>query len=614
MRFCLLVILFTNLAVETLCAQDLSSLRTQAEKLHQSYQFEQAIALYKQILEQSADSLYQTEIQRQMILSENGKALLEFGCTPEVIATSSFPAADFFLHGSGLENGGWVPVPAELLGAHAHHAANTGFTPVMYFPKGAKKVVYSAPDNSGSWNIYMLQKLNDTLWSSPALLNENVTSVGNELFPLLSPDGKSLFFSSNGHYGMGGYDLYVSTWDEELNDWSLAQNLGFPFSSTANDFLFYNTPDGLTSVFASDRENKAGEITLYALKFENLPLKKNIAPEEAGKIALLKPAREQKPAHKETSAGNEPENSEYNLAVKRVRSLQQEIKAALNQQKQNRTLYNTLTNAEDLALLEKKIAEQETKSLSLQQDLTTAMQALQKIELDFLSKGVILSNSQEAPVNEVNEETAVKFAFADNRMGQRPALNVLPTEPEVDLSFKILDQAVIADLSELPKGLVYQIQLFVVANKASLKALKGLSPVFERKGPTGKYIYSAGIFHTYDEALKNINKVKKQGFPSAMITAYNEGKSMPLKNARALEQKEKESAVYQIIITGFETLPAEYVKIIRENTEKDIAKTVENGAIRYVVGPFGNKTESEVLKTALDKAGLSGVLLEKVER
>lgn len=89
---------------------------------------------------------------------------------------------------------------------------------------------------------------------------------------------------------------------------------------------------------------------------------------------------------------------------------------------------------------------------------------------------------------------------------------------------------------------------------------------------------------------------------------------MTIKNARLLEQKEKESAVYQIMITGFDSLPAEYVRTIRENTEKDIAKTTENGNIRYVIGPFNNKTEPEALKVALDKAGLSGITLEKVEK
>ncbi len=613
-RSSLFIILLIISFAETICGQGKSDLEIQADKLHKSYRFDEAIGLYNRILEQSPDSLYKIDIEKKIILSENGKTLLEFGFTPELVAVSKFNVADFFLHYPGFPDKSWVPLPQELTGKHSE-AENTGFIPAVYFPEDANKLIYSAPDNSGSWNIYTTHKINDTLWSAPVTLNENITSVGNELFPYLAPDGKTLYFSSNGHYGMGGYDLYVSYWDEETKDWGVAQNMGFPFSSVGNDFFFYNTPDGLYSVFASDRENGGEQMTVYAVKFENLPLKKNILPDDALKIALLKPEEKKPEEASIVENGGGEQDSEYNLAVKSVRKLQQEIKSAIKQQQQNRELYNTLTNEDDLKLLEKKIAEQETKMLALQQELNLATAHLQKVEMDFLSKGIIISEKDDnTDDNGAEQETSGNFSFADNTFGTVPVLNIEITEPEIDLSFKILDKAVIADIADMPDGLVYQIQLFVVSSKPTVKALKGLSPVFERKGPTGKYIYSAGTFRTYEEALKNINKVKKRGFPTAMITAYNKGKSLSIKNARTLEQKEKDSAVYQIIISGFEILPAEYVKTIRDNTEKDIAKTVENGSVRYVIGPFSAKAEAEELKESLDKAGLTGILLEKIEK
>lgn len=610
----LFIILLTIFTAKTLCGQDKAALESQAAQLHKSYKFDEAINIYKQLMEQSSDSLYKTEIEKKMILSENGRALLEFGSTPEFVAGTKVSAPDFFLHYPGFPDKSWVPLPKELSG-QIREEDKTGFIPAVYFPEGATELVYSAPDNSGSWNIYTTHKINDTLWSAPVMLNENITSVGNELFPCLSPDGKTLYFSSNGHYGMGGYDLYFSKWDDEANDWGVAQNMGFPFSSVGNDLLFYNTPDGLYSVFASDRESEGEpQMELYTVNFENLPLKKNISPEDALNISLFKTKKQAEPQEGKQEGEQPGPSSEYNIAVTSVRKLQQDLKAALKQQQQNRELYNTLTNSDDLALLEKKIAEQETKTLTLQQELNTAMTNLQRVEMDFLSKGIIITEPQDKPENEGKEKPGHAFVFADNSLGTAPAMQVEEPEPVVDLSFKIADTAVIADINDFPGDLVYQIQLFVVSNKPSLKALKGLSPVFERKGSTGKYIYSAGTFNAYEEALKNLNKVRKLGFPSAIITAYNKGKSIPIKNARLLEQKEKESAVYQIIIEGFETLPADYVKSIRDNTEKDIAKTVENGATKYVVGPFTSKTEADTLKAALDKAGLTGIILEKIEK
>ena len=75
----------------------------------------------------------------------------------------------------------------------------------------------------------------DTVWSVPVAEPALSTSSGNEIFPLLSSDGKTMYFSSDGFYGVGGYDLYKSIWDESSKSWSAPQNLGFPYSSPADD-------------------------------------------------------------------------------------------------------------------------------------------------------------------------------------------------------------------------------------------------------------------------------------------------------------------------------------------------------------------------------------------
>lgn len=611
------IILLVFLVSGTALGQEKSAFESEADQLHKLYKFDQSIELYKKLLEQSSDSLYKISIENKLILSENGKALLEFASSPQVLATAKHKASDFFLHYPGFPDNSWVPLQKELAEGDIKEEIICG-APVVWFPSGSKKIFYSAPDNSGSWNIYSTQKINDTLWSAPAVLNENITSVGNELFPVLSRDGKSLYFSSNGHYGIGGYDLYVSNWDDDLNDWGVAQNLGFPFSSVSDDLLFYNTPDGLYSVFASNRNSAPDEMTVYAVKFENIPLKKDINWEQAEEIAQLKaPDKEQDNSTEQAGAPqkNEGELSSYTIAVKNVRKLQQDAKTAIQQQKENRALYNTLTNTDDLTLLEKKIAEQETKTLTMQQELGVAMEKLQVIEMDFLSKGIMIPDTQEQ-TNDTKPlgDNIPPFMFANNSLGTTPAMIVEVPIPQIDLSFRILDKAVIADAADFPTSLTYQIQLFVLANKATLKALKGLSPVFERKAASGKYIYSVGTFHTYADALKNINKVKKLGFPTALITAYREGKALTLKNARLMEQKEAATTIYRVVIEGYDTLPAESLNAIRTNTEKDIAKTIENGTPKYVVGPFANRSEADALKAALDKTGVTTAQVEKVEK
>jgi hypothetical protein len=318
-----------------------------------------------------------------------------------------------------------------------------------------------------------------------------------------------------------------------------------------------------------------------------------------------------------TKLESEGDNSKYAAAVAKVRGLQEKVKEAIAKESANRELYNTLKNQDDLKALERTIAQQEMATLALQNEVNQAVRELQAIELEFLSKGIFvpqvdLNNKQDS--KEVKDGNERIFAFANNKMGKSPVMKVEVPEPEIDLSFRILDTAQLVDIAEFPQGLVYQIQLFTLSKKATIKSLKGLSPVFERKTSSGKYTYSVGIFDNYKAALSNLNKVRKRGFTSAAVTAYNNGKSMNVTKARALEKEIAESAVYQVVIAGYSgVLPQEVMSVIRATTEKDIAKATEGGQVIYVIGPFSKADQANQLATALRAVSDKSISVKQVE-
>jgi cell division protein FtsN len=135
--------------------------------------------------------------------------------------------------------------------------------------------------------------------------------------------------------------------------------------------------------------------------------------------------------------------------------------------------------------------------------------------------------------------------------------------------------------------------------------------VFERKLLSGKYTYSVGAFHKYADALKNLNTVRKNGFPTALITAYNNGKSISTKNARVLEKQD--NSLYRVTIGGYDILPAEALAAIKENTSRDIAKANINGIMKYVIGPFQDRQQAEKLVNALLAKQVTNVEIEKLE-
>jgi hypothetical protein len=158
----------------------------------------------------------------------------------------------------------------------------------------------------------------------------------------------------------------------------------------------------------------------------------------------------------------------------------------------------------------------------------------------------------------------------------------------------------------------------VVSNKASKKALKGLSPVFELKQPSGKYLYTVGLWGTHAEALKYLNQVRKRGFPKAYIVAYNKGKSISVKNARIMERDKSAQQAdlsYQVLLEGYpEGIPSGILTAIRGACDKDLAKSIVNGQTIYMVGPFSKKEEADNLKNLLFNLGAEGISVESIKK
>ncbi|MBO7248772.1 MAG: PD40 domain-containing protein [Bacteroidales bacterium] len=361
----------------------------QAEKLHREYRFEEAMALYDKILSNTTDSLLIPKLGEKIIQCENGINLLKYAVVPNVLIKKDFPVENFYLHISGLNDKSWLQIPNPLVAGNAHKYYNA-----VYFPEGAKTIYYSAPDNSGSWNIYQTTQLSDTLWSEPKILGENITSQGDELFPMPSADGKELFFASNGHYGMGGFDLYVSKWNEDAQDWDVPENLGFPYSSTADDIFFLNSPDGKYTILASNRDNsKQDEIAVYVFEYIPTAIKRELSDvKEIQAISKLNVKTLEKDSEENEQKLNTPTQegiSEYAKLVAKMRLLSKEMDKNISQQEENRLLYARVTNEDDRDFIKHAITRLEEDALKIKSRLDSARYEVQKVELEFLAKGII---------------------------------------------------------------------------------------------------------------------------------------------------------------------------------------------------------------------------------
>ena len=95
------------------------------------------------------------------------------------------------------------------------------------------------------------QRNSDGTWRKPVNLGPTINTPENERSPFLHTDSKTLYFSSSGHDGMGGQDIFYSKLDEK-NRWTAPTNIGYPINSENDEVDFFVSLDGKTGYFSSN--------------------------------------------------------------------------------------------------------------------------------------------------------------------------------------------------------------------------------------------------------------------------------------------------------------------------------------------------------------------------
>ncbi len=117
-----------------------------------------------------------------------------------------------------------------------------------------QKIYFSSkrPGGFGGSDIYMSERGEDGRWKAAVNLGPEINSAGHDESPFIHPDHQTLYFRSNGHPGMGSYDLYLSRRSDD-GTWGKAENLGYPVNTKANDGALSISLDGTKAYFTSDR-------------------------------------------------------------------------------------------------------------------------------------------------------------------------------------------------------------------------------------------------------------------------------------------------------------------------------------------------------------------------
>ena len=133
----------------------------------------------------------------------------------------------------------------------------------LYFVRGIRG--RNQTENS---DIYVTRLQANGSWNTPERLPDVINTPYQEESVLIHPDGKTLYFASRGHVGMGGSDLFMSRIDDNGN-WSKPVNLGYPINTMFDENSLMVSPDGEIAFFASDRKGGFGGLDIY---YFNMPV------------------------------------------------------------------------------------------------------------------------------------------------------------------------------------------------------------------------------------------------------------------------------------------------------------------------------------------------------
>lgn len=123
-------------------------------------------------------------------------------------------------------------------------------------------LIYSYPDKEGNNKLFSRNKLGNK-WSAPKELKELADSNDYLVSPYLLSDGTTLYYAAEKSSGLGGLDIFVTRYDTDTKKYLKPENIGMPFNSPANDYLYAIDETNNLGWFVSDRNQPENKVCIY---------------------------------------------------------------------------------------------------------------------------------------------------------------------------------------------------------------------------------------------------------------------------------------------------------------------------------------------------------------
>lgn len=131
----------------------------------------------------------------------------------------------------------------------------------LYINEMGNKVYFSQPDGHQQ-QLYTADKLGDE-WSKPQPLQGLSEGIDEASYPFMLTDGLTFYFAGKGEESIGGYDIFMTRYDSRSGSFLKPENIGMPFNSEANDYMYAIDEANRIGYFVSDRRQPEGKVCIY---------------------------------------------------------------------------------------------------------------------------------------------------------------------------------------------------------------------------------------------------------------------------------------------------------------------------------------------------------------
>jgi hypothetical protein len=229
---------------------------------HFEYKFQKAISYYELYLKNTTEKNREFDANKEIERCNQGIVLLENPVSLRLISMKKSSIQNFYLEYVFESRLGRFFTDVAF---QSKNDKKYNHVPLYYFVRGEQYKIFSSYGPNNQKDIYFCKKLSSDSWSSPSKILGTLNTEANEDFPFYDAKSSTLYFSSDGHNSMGGFDVFKIYFDPLENITSNCENLDFPYSSSSDDYLFVPDDTLNQAYFASNRNSSKSQLLVYSV-------------------------------------------------------------------------------------------------------------------------------------------------------------------------------------------------------------------------------------------------------------------------------------------------------------------------------------------------------------